>query len=72
MDKQTAPILAKSAPSGGGDPAEMYICPFCDKSKHNPNAVTITALDEGRDIRNGKKKTKSYNSAEEFLADLKA
>ena len=71
MDKQTTPILAKSAPSGG-NPAETYICPVCGKSQHVPNAVTIAALQEGQDIKNGKKKTKSYNSAEEFLADLKA
>ena len=71
MDKQAVPILAKSAPSGGG-PAETYSCSFCGNSQHIPNAVTIAALKDGQDIKSGKKKTKSYSSAEEFLADLKS
>ena len=57
MDKQTAPILAKSAPSGGGgtEPQETAY-----------NAVTMAALQETSDIMSGKKKVKwnSFKSGE--------
>jgi hypothetical protein len=49
MDKQTTPILAKSALSGGccAEPQEMAY-----------NAVTMAALQETSDIMSGKKKVK--------------
>jgi len=49
MDKQTTPILTKSARSGGNY-TELREKPF--------NAVTIAALQETSDIMNGKKKVK--------------
>jgi hypothetical protein len=49
MDKQTTPILAKSAPSGG-DCAEPQERAY--------NAVTMAALQETSDIMSGKKKVK--------------
>jgi hypothetical protein len=72
MDKQAVAILVKSSPSGGGvSTPETFICPLCDKS-YTPNAVTIMAHKEAQDIMSGKKRTKTYRSAEEFLAELKA
>jgi len=47
MDKQSAPILAKSAPSGGTEPQERAY-----------NIVTMAALQETSDIMSGKKKVK--------------
>jgi len=49
MDKQTTPILAKSAQSGG-DCAEPQEKAY--------NAVTMAALQETSDIMSGKKKVK--------------
>jgi hypothetical protein len=63
MDKKTTPILAKSTPSGDSS-AEPH--------EKTYNAVTLKAHKEAQEIMNGKKKAKSYISAEEFLADLKA
>jgi hypothetical protein len=62
MDNQKTPILAKSVSSGSNytEPQETY------------NSVTIAAHKEAQDIMSGKKKTKTYHSSEEFLADLKA
>ena len=61
MDKQETPILAKSTPSGGSTETQERVF----------NAVSLAAHKEAQEIMNGIKKTKSYNSAEEFLADLK-
>jgi hypothetical protein len=49
MEKQTTPILAKSAPSGGSyaEPQENFF-----------NAVTMAALQETSDVMDGKKKVK--------------
>ena len=71
MNTSEAQMVAKAETASDGS-AEAYCCSCCGKSQHIPNAVTVAALKEGRDIRNGKKKTKSYHSADEFLADLKA
>jgi len=49
MDKQTTPILAKSAPSGGG---------YAEPQEAAYNAVTMAALQETSDIMSGKKKVK--------------
>jgi len=66
MQKTETSILAKSTSSSGESAAQ-----------HNPkdrlyNATTIAAHKEAQDIMSGKKKIKSYSSAEEFLEDLKA
>ncbi len=72
MNKHVTVILAKSAVSGSSTGGlDNWDCPLCAKN-HTPNAVTIAALKEGLDIRSGKKKTKTYHSAEELLADLNA
>jgi hypothetical protein len=72
MNKHIVPVLAKSpSSSDSSSAAETWDCPLCAEY-HTPNAVTIAAHKEAQDIMNGKKKTKTYHSAEEFLADLKA
>ena len=63
MDKQAMPILAKPIQSNGVS---------AEPQERSYNAVTIAAHKEAQDIINGIKKTKSYGSAEEFLADLKS
>jgi hypothetical protein len=63
MDNQATPILAKSPPSSGSS---------AESQETTYNAVTLAAHKEAQEIMNGAKKTKSYSSAEEFLADLKA
>jgi hypothetical protein len=84
MNKRSIPLLAKSAASGNSFSSELQrknansseciygdTCPL--QSDDPPfNAKTRAALQEVRDIRLGKKKTKTYHSAEEFLADLKS
>jgi hypothetical protein len=49
MDKQKAPVLAKSAPSGSS---------HTEPRKKSFNAVTMAALQESSDIMSGKKKVK--------------
>jgi predicted RecB family endonuclease len=46
-------------------------CELC-KIYHTPNAETIAALQECRDIASGKIQAKFYNSFEEILAEVKA
>jgi len=57
MDKQSAPILAKSAPSGGD---------YAEPQERAYNAVTMAALQETSDIMSGKRKVKwnSFKSGE--------
>ena len=47
MDKQSVPVLTKSAPFSGGSPAEPG---------RAYNAATMAALQEASDIMSGKKK----------------
>jgi hypothetical protein len=35
-----------------------YICPHCGKTEHIPNAVTLAAMQEAKDIMSGKIKVK--------------
>jgi NAD(P)H-hydrate repair Nnr-like enzyme with NAD(P)H-hydrate epimerase domain len=63
MNNQKTPVLAKSSPSGGN---------YAQTQENSFNAVTMAAHKEAQDIKKKKKKTKTYHSAEEFLADLKA
>ena len=63
MDKKATPFLAKSPSSAGISTAEHQ--------EEAYNAITVAAHEEAQKIMAGKKKTKTYSSAEEFLADLK-
>jgi hypothetical protein len=63
MNNQKTPVLAKSSPSGDN---------YAETQENSFNAVTMAAHKEAQDIMSGKKKTKIYHSADEFLADLKA
>jgi predicted nucleic-acid-binding Zn-ribbon protein len=73
MNKQPTSFFDKSISTSGNSASassEMYVCPCCGKHEHTPNAVTVAAHKEVLDIKSGKKQTKTYHSAEEFLADL--
>jgi hypothetical protein len=63
MDNQQTPVLAKSFPSNGN---------YAETQENSFNAVIMAAHKEAQDIMSGKKKTKTYHSAEEYLTDLKA
>jgi hypothetical protein len=47
-----------------------YVCPYCGKKEHTPNAKTRAAMQEARDIMSGKVPTKWYHSIEEAREDL--
>ena len=53
-----------------GREIEVVIYPLYDEPKYN--AETLAAMQEVRDIRAGKIKTKRYNTVEEMEADLDA
>ncbi|GHV47820.1 hypothetical protein AGMMS49546_37840 [Spirochaetia bacterium] len=56
-----------SAPVGEDD----YVCPFCGKKEHIPNAETIAAMEEGDAMERGEIPAKRFHTIEEMLADLK-
>jgi hypothetical protein len=53
-----------------GREIEIVIYPVFEEPKYN--AETLEAIQEARDIRAGKIKTKCYNTVEEMEADLDA
>jgi hypothetical protein len=47
-----------------------YVCPYCGKKEHTPNAKTRAAIEEGEAIFRGEKPAKWYHSLEEAMEDL--
>jgi len=47
-------------------------CPLCAAYGNKPNAESLAAIQEARDIMSGKKKTKTYYSLEELNRELDA
>jgi hypothetical protein len=47
-----------------------YVCPYCGKTEHTPNAVTIAALQETQDMIDGKISSKGYHSIDELVTAL--
>ena len=48
-----------------------YVCPYCGKTEHIPNAETIAAMEEGDAMERGEIPANRYHTIEEMLADLK-
>jgi hypothetical protein len=58
------------APTPKTAPQKEYVCPYCGKKEHIPNAVTIAAMEEGMAMMRGEIPHKHYESFEEVIDDL--
>ena len=59
-------------PAPTAEKEDGYVCPFCGKTEHIPNAVTIAAMEEGDAMERGEIPAKRFHSLEELLADLRS
>jgi hypothetical protein len=46
-----------------------YVCPYCGKSRHEPNAQTRAALREAQQVEDDSN-AKAYSNIDELFADL--
>ena len=49
---------------------EPYVCPYCGKTEHIPNAKTIAAFEEADAMLRGEIPAKWYDSVDEMWDDL--
>jgi len=70
------PETTQTAPCGGSEADTADECPICAAYGYKPNAETLAAMQEARDIMSGKIKAKAYHSAkelsDEILAEIRA
>jgi hypothetical protein len=47
-----------------------YVCPYCGKTEHTPNAVTIAAIEEGDAMERGEIPANRFHSLDELFNAL--